>query len=257
MTMSTHRAAVPDRVLELFALGELPAPEARALEERMRQDAELAARLEALRASDREILARHPPAAVAREVRRRLDTGRPGRWRLPMLLAGPALAGALAVALLVRPATVEQAGGDDRIKGARPQLVALVVRGGRAERLADGALVAPGDAIQLAYAPAGMRYGVIVSIDGRGGVTLHWPEDPREPARLEASGHVVLPHAFQLDDAPGFERFIFVAAATPIDVTRVVEAARAAARSGSSAAADLDLPRNWIQSRIELRKAQR
>jgi len=252
--MATRHASVSDRVLELFALGELPAPEARALEERMRQDAELAARLQALRASDREILASHPPAAVAREVRRRLTAEQPKRWRLPMLVAGPALAGAVAVALLLRPAQVDDG---DRIKGARPQLVALAVRGGQAELLPDGALVAPGEAIQLAYAPAGMRYGVIVSIDGRGGVTLHWPEDPREPARLQASGRVVLPHAFQLDDAPGFERFIFVASAEPIDVGRVVEAARTAARGPSPIARELDLPRAWVQSSIELRKAQR
>ncbi len=252
---SDPRRPVPDRVLELFALGELPAEEARALEERMRQDADLAERLEALRASDRDILARHPPAAVAREVHRRLEAERPGRWRLAMAVTGPVLAGALALALLVRPAGVDQGEGGERIKGARPQLIALMLRGGQAEQLADGALVAPGDAIQLAYSAAGLRHGVIVSIDGRGGVTLHWPEDPRQPARLQPGGRVVLPHAFQLDDAPGFERFILVTAAEPIDVARVLEAARAAARSGP-AAKDLDLPSTWFQSRIELRKAQ-
>ncbi len=254
---SDPRRAVPDRILELFALGELPDDEARALEERMRQDADLAARLAALRASDREILARHPPAAVAREVRRRIEAERPGRWRLALAVTAPALAGALALALLVRPVAVERDEGGERIKGARPQLIALMVRGGQAEQLADGALVAPGDAIQLASSAAGLSQGVIVSIDGRGGVTLHWPEDPREPARLQAGGHVVLPHAFQLDDAPGFERFILVAAAEPVDVVRVVEAARALARSAAPTTGVLDLPRTWTQSSIELRKAQR
>lgn len=163
------------------------------------------------------------------------------------------MAGALAVLLVVesRMGPGEEPGAGDRLKGATPHLLALVVRGARAERLADGAVVAPGDAVQLAYAAAGMTHGVIVSVDGRGEVTLHWPESPREPARLEPASQVVLPHAFQLDDAPGFERFILVAAREPVDVARVMEAARAAP------AGPLDLPRAWVQSSLRLRKATR
>jgi len=257
--MTARPAPVPDRVLELFVLGELDARRAVELAERLRGDAALAARVEELRASDREILGQHPAAQVAAEVRRRSAESvalrvraapprRTGPRRPLLFLAAPALAGALGLALWVRPWNGED-GAEERVKGARPQLLVLAVRQAGAERLADGAPVVPGEAIQLAYAPAGMPYGAIVSVDGRGVVTLHWPEDARQPARLQAQSQVVLPHAFQLDDAPGFERFTLVAAREPVDVARVLRAA-GAAQPGQR----LDLPATWVQVSLQLRK---
>lgn len=248
--MTGRPAAVSDRTLELFALGELAGGEAAALEERLRGDAELAARLAALEASNREILDRHPPAAVAAEVRHRAAarTATPRRSRRGpiLLLAGPALAGALALALWIRPGAEESS---DRLKGATPQLLALAIRGGETQRLPDGAAVAPGETIQLAYQSAGLPYGVIVSVDARAAVTLHWPEERRRPAELQAHGPVALPHAFQLDESPGFERFFLVAAAEPVDVSQVMEAARVVVPGRP-----LRLPTTWFQTSILLHK---
>ncbi|MBI5070112.1 MAG: hypothetical protein HZB56_17895 [Deltaproteobacteria bacterium] len=245
--MTSRSAPVSDRTLELLDLGELDGPERADLEARLASDAGLAARLDALRASNREILASHPPAAVAAEIRRRAAAAAPAparpRGRL-LLLAAPALAGAVALALWVRPG-----GDEERIKGAVPQLLAMTVRQGRPERLVDGAAVGPGEAVQLAYLAAGRVHGVIVSVDARASVTLHWPEEPGQPARLEPGGPVALPHAFQLDAEPGFERFVLVAASRPVDVARVMEAARAAVPGQP-----LRLPAGWHQSSIHLRK---
>jgi hypothetical protein len=81
-----------------------------------------------------------------------------------------------------------------------------------ADRLADRARVRSGDTVQLAYVAAAQRYGVIASIDGRGTVTLHLPQSPGRAHALARSGETALPHAFVLDDSPGFERFVFVTA---------------------------------------------
>ena len=47
---------------------------------------------------------------------------------------------------------------------------------------------------------------MIVSYDGRGVVTLHYPNVARASAELRAGGAVPLDHSFELDDAPLFER---------------------------------------------------
>lgn len=241
---------VSDRALELFALGELRPDEAAEFEQRLSRDPVLAERLRSLRASNREILSQHPPAVVAAEVRRRAETRLPARrWR-PLLLTAPALAAA-AVFLLLRPVSE---GEGERVKGKGPHLVALLVRGGQAEPLADGARVVPGDVVQLAYVAAGLSHGVILSIDSRGGVTLHWPEDPTQPARLEPREQIGLPHAFKLDDAPGVERFFLIAAREPISVARVLDAARAAGREAAAGRRNLNLPSSWIQDSLQLRK---
>ena len=50
------------------------------------------------------------------------------------------------------------------------------------ERLADGERAAPGDLLQLAYATTAEGFGVLLSIDGAGTVTQHWPEPGRPRA---------------------------------------------------------------------------
>lgn len=130
---------------------------------------------------------------------------------------------------------------------------------GRVDRLATGAHVGTGDIIQVSYMAAGNRFGVVVSVDGRGGVTLHHPATPHDVPRVRARGETPLPYAFELDDAPGFERFFFVTGPrVSLDPALVVEAAHALVSSGPGAAwADpLPLPAELGQSSFLLRKAR-
>src|SRR5690606_26378921 len=105
-------------------------------------------------------------------------------------------------------------------------------------------LVRKGDVIQLRYHGGGHRYGVIASIDGAGVVTLHHParDDAPPTATALSAESTSLPHAYELDDAPRFERFFFITAAEPIDVRRSLDALRALARRDDSATAPLELP---------------
>lgn len=70
-TSSGAPGRVPDLLLERYALGELPEPQRIAIERRLAADPGLRARLEALRASDAELLASHPAESVARTLRNR------------------------------------------------------------------------------------------------------------------------------------------------------------------------------------------
>jgi hypothetical protein len=84
--------------------------------------------------------------------------------------------------------------------------------------------VRPGEQLQLSYRSDGKRYGVVASVDTRGTVTLHLPEAPGAAPSLALGRDTKLPTAFELDDSPGAERFVFVAGDQPF-TTDVVAAA--------------------------------
>ncbi len=240
--------SVPDWLLERLARGELPAGRAAELRARLEAAGELH-RLEALAASDREILASLPAAAVAAEVRRRAGAAearapRRSPARLALLLPLGAMAAALLL-LVVRPrpdagspsAFFPEGPETITVKGARPALHVYRKAAKGPEELLDGTkAVRPGDTLQVRYVSAGRRFGVVASVDARGAVTLHLPEAPGRAAALERDGERALPHAFELDGAPGFERFVFVAADEPFDTGLVTQALTGGAAPEKAAA---------------------
>jgi hypothetical protein len=253
-------AAVSELTLERYRLGELPAAEMRAVREALAADAGLRERLAAIESSDLEILAAQPPAAFAASVERRIHSETapgptPARpWWSPAPAWALALGLVAASLLLLRGDLPAPHAGGDRAKGGAPSL--LLFRqgpGGAAERLDPGAVAHARDVMQLAYHAAGHRYGVIVSIDGRGVVTRHLPPSGDEAAALQAGGPALLPTAYRLDDAPRLERFYLVTADAPFAVTPVLTAARGAAADPVSADR-LPLPAPFAQASFLLRK---
>ena len=270
MSPKTDTNPVPDLLLERYRLGELPPAEAEALERRLLADGELRGRVEALDRSDAEVRRLLAEGRLAESVRTRLRVrasspappARKRAWTSAALLAAAAtvlvalsvpLAGRLVPSPGGPPPSVEPSG--DRIKGLQPALVLYRRTPNGSEALADGDSVRQGDLIRVGYRAAGRGFGVIVSIDGRGGVTLHLPENgPRSPS-LKTGGTVLLDHAYELDDAPRWERFFFVTSPQPFDVSTVVEAARAAPGNGLPPAA-LRLPPPLEQSGLSLAKVR-
>jgi hypothetical protein len=66
-----------------------------------------------------------------------------------------------------------------------------------------------GDFLQLEYFAAGRPFGAILSVDGRGVVTVHLSEGPAS-AKLSGDAGQLLPFSYKLDDAPEYEIFYFV-----------------------------------------------
>jgi hypothetical protein len=254
---------VADILLERYRLGELSKGLSPSVERRLAEDAGARARLEQLDASDREILDAYPPERLIAAIRQRAGVAPPAprRPRRPLLLAMPALAAvALAVVLVqrVEPSVgpAERVAGleDTRLKGLKPHLVAYLVRGTDAQPLADGAAASAGNTLQVSYVAAGQRYGVIISIDGRGQVTLHLPVTAGEAMPLTQGGEVVLPRTYQLDDAPDFERFFFVTSDTPFTTARVLEAGQALVAEQNAARGSLPLSSGLTQFTLSFRK---
>lgn len=259
----------PDWLLERIALGELP-PEALAhARARLLQEPDGAARLAALEADSAATLSRHPPTQVTHQVADQARVRRawlhearrerPAR-RFPALAAlVPALAAAALVVLARPPVSVsvepETPVEETRVKGLEPRLAVHRQRAQAAEALADGALAAPGDVVQLAYVAAGRAHGVILSVDGRGTVTLHAPESGTGSVPLAPAGTHALPGAYALDDAPGFERFFLVTAETPFTLEEVLAAARSLAGRPEARTSPLPLPSRYMQASFTLEKS--
>lgn len=237
MTTDSGRSPVPDLWLERFRLGELTPAEARAVEDRLRHDPEARARLDAIDRDDREQRAAGLPHRIAAAARQRIAARGPGGDRphvrtLTVAAAGAACLLAVAAVIVRSPQLPGTSPGDSdgvRLKGPGPAIVAFRKAGDTSAPLHDGDVARERDVIRLGYQSAGRAFGAIVSMDGRGVVTQHLPLTGTTPARLEAGGVVLLDAAYELDDAPRFERFCLVTSDRPFDVVVVLDAARTAA----------------------------
>ena len=244
---------IPDLLLEQYRLQELPAADAERVMQRLAEDAGLRARLTELQRSDEEIAREYPADWMAQQVRAR-RSARPRRsgpsFARP-LAVGSALA-ALVLVLLVPLVTTPN--GEDRVKGISPALAVYRRTAQGSEKLADGALARAGDLLRVGYVAAGREHGVILSIDGRGVVTRHLPVHGNTSVSLRKDGIVLLDAAYELDDAPAWERFYFVTADRSFDVGPVLDAARRAAAAAPRLPSALPLPRTFVQSSFALQK---
>lgn len=215
---------VPDLLVEQLHRGELSPDRAADVRQRLLREPGGAERLVRLADDDARTLAALPPEAFARRVRAKLASDRAvPMWAVPAL----AMAAVLLVAgpLIVRPDVTTPEVGVTRTKGGADGLRVYRKGAGGAELLADQAPARAGDVIQLSYASHDPGFGVILSVDGRGGVTLHFPESG-DNTEIVPGAEVALPHGYALDDAPSFESFVMLRARHPIDVTTALQVAR-------------------------------
>ncbi len=253
---------VPDVTLERFRLRELPPEEMESIAQRLRTDPELRERFDWLAASDQAIAADHLPARLAEQVLQRRSAARRAAGTTRPL-RGLALATALGAALIAVTIAKPWSSPDapirgDAIKGLEPSLTIYRRTPNGSETLADGAPAHGGDLLRIGYVSAGQRYGVILSIDGRGVVTLHLPSTGGVAASLRAGELVLLDQAYELDDAPAWERFYFVTADHSFDVETIRDAARRAAeQSLRTPPQSLPLPSGFAQARFSIQKEVR
>ena len=248
---------IPDIILERYRLNELPPGDADVITDRLSRDAGLRERLAALERSDDalrdqiERLARRAPPRPAFDRRRAIA------WAIPSVVV---VAIVVIAVVAVTDAPIRRP-PDDRIKGTGenggPALALYRRTPDGSERLADGAVARAGDLIRVGYRAAGRRYGAIVSIDGRGSVTVHLPSAGDRAAALENDATVLLDHAYELDDAPQWERFYFIAGQSAFAVAPIVQAIREAAAQTGRRPTGLALPRGLDASSFTLQKESR
>lgn len=252
---------LPELFIDQARLGEAGPQVRAALEAEQRGGANRELDASDLDAADASILAQYPDRWFADRVSERLARGggdAPRRFSTTLFIGAPALAAAAVAVfvLLISPlasnggadpsgggsaVTTREASADDaqatargeRIKGLEPELTIFMQdAAGGASELPDGATVYENASLQVAFRSAGYRHAAIISIDGRGVVTLHTPSSPMSPTAIDDGGEVLLPWAYILDDAPLFEDFYLALSNDPIDVSRLIEIAERAATSG-------------------------
>ena len=237
---------IPEWLLERLAAGDLPPDRAAEVRRRLTLEPDGLERLAALTRSNEAILAAHPPAVVVSEIAdrahraARLEAARASAHRgrnWMFVVAPPVLAlGSLGLMMALRSpkdggallgaATEATAGGDegDIIKGT-PRLRVYRKIGETSQRLQTNAAAHAGDQLQLAYVSAGKRFGAVVSADGAGKVTFHLPADAGPAVQLRAGGEIPLSASYELDAAPGFEKFLFVTSDAPFDASALTDVA--------------------------------
>lgn len=262
--MSAERQT-PDIMLERYRLQELPEHDAARLRELAARNPQIRARIDALERSDAEFTARDLMSRMETGVRARMarlnraqGSGLRALWAVPVVMAAAALIFAVVPRGVIRPdpgvAGPATADTGDRIKGLRPALALYRRTADGSETLADGAAAHRGDLIRIGYRAAGQPYGVILSVDGRGSVTVHLPAGATRAVPLRRDATVLLDQAYELDDAPLWERFYFITGHEPFPVAPLLDAARRIAADRGSQAAALQLPPGLEQSSFSIQK---
>jgi hypothetical protein len=250
---------ISDVTLERYRLGELPPAERDRVSAAIAADAALKARLTVIEQSDQDIAERYPAAEMAAAVRRKARAQTASEATPPASTFAwlrPVIVVAASLCLMAVAATVwfrQPVPDDTTIKGG-PALVLHRKTTNGSEAMTPGAAVREGDQIRVGYRSAGHRYGVILSIDGRGNVTAHLPRTGDRAAALQPAGTVFLDFAYELDDAPRWERFYFVTSDSEFELEPVRQAVRDASLIRAGQAGPLSLPREFSQFVFPLTK---
>lgn len=260
--------------LERYLLGELPSKRMDEIKKLSEADSKLREELASLKRSNDELLKQYPAEAVVPQIKAKLETGSEDRARQPVLFkrllyAAPVFAAALIVLFIVfqNPGgrTVPDIKGLEgtRIKGTenidktKPHILVHRKVDDTVELLENGDKAIAGDLLQIAYVSVGAPYGVIFSIDGRGVVTLHYPEAKDKDPALDQNERTLLSTSYELDDAPDFERFFFITSKSKIDVQAILDSAELLAKQTQTLdRANLELPDSFGQYSLLIKKGE-
>ena len=222
---------IPQLLLEEILLGEKDAKKYYA----KYGEQELKSALADLQKSNQEILAAYPAPnfkpnivsmdqeAAAQKSAKPNIYARINKAR-PIFFAAAAVL-ALAVCAPIMTSKIKSLGGSSsiRLKGNGHHQIRLYKQDGAdAVLLKNGQKAKENDLVQITYTPGSYNYGVIFSVDGNGNVTRHFPDASWNAEKLQKTGEEVpLSFAYQLDDAPKYECFVFVASKEPFDFSKI------------------------------------
>lgn len=222
---------IPELLLEEILLGE---KDERDYYEKYGKS-EIQAALAELRKSDQEILAQYP-LEKAREdiIKKGFESKNPPAAKRTFkagtfmkYAAAAVLIFAFGLPLALNTYKTSAASAPvERVKGSglHHQIRLYRQENGEASLLKNGEKACENDLIQITYLPGEYKYGVIFSVDGRGNVTRHFPEDSWSAALLAKTGEEVpLSFSYALDDAPDYECFIFAASKSEFDLSDIEE----------------------------------
>jgi len=127
----------------------------------------------------------------------------------------------------------------ERVKGGGQRLFIYKKTGDVPLALPAKTKLAANDIVQISYIAGGDAFGAILSVDGNGVVTQHYPDVGDYTAMLSNEGESSLDFSYKLDNAPKFERFIFVSGGEKIALAEYKKALKRAAAADKSGMFDI------------------
>ncbi len=278
-----NKDTINEYYLERYVLGELPEEETEEILHLASEYPEIKDALQKIELSNQNILSLYPASKVKANLlsrhEKRLHKSIVSRW-LDMsslsskrIFAVSSVSAALLLFLIffVLPESNRKTGinpydaepdfslvkGISHIDLTKTQLLVFRKNKEDVEILDSGTLSNKGDLLQLAYVAAHEPYGIILSIDGRGEISLHFPEDKNGSTELLMNKKSLLPHAIELDDAPDFERFFFITSKNKINVQDVLLLVEELAKNpGRLRESELDLAEGMEQYSVLIIKGE-
>ncbi len=92
--------------------------------------------------------------------------------------------------------------------------------------MANGGQANENDSIQIAYIVSTSCYGLILSIDGNGSVTNHFPLHSVYAGKLQTGRKIFLKTGFTLDNAPYYERFFLITSKNEFKISTIINNAK-------------------------------
>jgi len=241
-----NNKSIPDYFIELYAKCELKPNQLAEFEKRLEQDTDLKKRLNKIVISNNDFRARQDRENNINQILSKTQQEIKNDNKKPIQTWQFVGAGILAIAAVftflpnilliqeqqlnpdVRP-IIEQI----RSKGINPNLTIFLKKNNLIEQIGNEQLVKQNDELQLQYNTGGYEHGVIFSIDGRGSVTLHYPQNETDDTQFNKKGLVTLPYAYKLDDAPDYERFFMLTSHNKINLASVLKNANTMAKNNN------------------------
>jgi len=245
---------VPEIYLEQLYLNELSSQKAETIENKDNL-------IKNIELSNKEILEKYPPSFINENIIRKMNNKPEIKSKkiifTPFLLKSVPIAAALIFLTLNLSHLSQNTKPDDiiRSKGLAPELSVYIDKDNSPAELFNNDLVSESDLIQLTYNAAGNKFGVIFSIDGRGIITLHYPDNKNGIPFIDPNGSHALPFSYELDDAPKFERFFFISSKQEFNISTILKSAEDILQYDSPETMEiLNLSTDFDQQTIILKK---
>ncbi len=229
-------------LLERYVLGELSEEKMAEIETMENRDSLLRGRIEKLRNENREFIEKYPPETFVADLNiesKETKTEKKTGSRYLMRFAVPVFAVALLVVLMpwemfqknrsgniMNPLTGDITRTKGNVSAPAMNSQALIVyrkTSSGTEELQSGDFAGEGDRLQIAYQAGGSSHGIIVSVDGNGVLTHHYPSELSGVMVLKKGRRTLLASSYELDDAPDFERFFFITSDSRENLEKLVK----------------------------------
>ena len=219
---------ITDFDIEQFILGELESEKRDFILNELNSSAELRSKIAKIKLANEKFLEENPAHLMATQIENeslRKELDKPlysSKW-----FAIPTVTLVLLMTFIIPGEYFSQEGNvvgvwssssyEERIKGEEFSMQIHRKTSNSVSLLSDSMKVSEGDLLQISIKYMASTFASVLSVDGRGVVTTHFPNEGSQ-GELKNQGLYILPFSYELDDAPKFEKFYLITSDTPVNL---------------------------------------